>query len=464
MFIHIKHIEGYPDNFRTIVIDPVMFKSFLWELPFWCGVVIWTLLPVTLTPWFTLAGIPFDSKGLLVVIMAGFYSVLFLDGLFKEKKAFLQHNFRKIKHGAWAYRLPLFTAFIFMYLALSVTWSGMSKRDIFAMLMMLVESGSAFLLGFMMITKREQAIIEEFLWRLTIILAGIGLIYSTESFFSLGLRTETFISGEYDIQRVKGPLFGASTGFFILLPALGFGIQQVSNRNRKTLVVTIISFALILTILGTGSRAGVYLLGLYVLFVVLSVRGKQLLLASGVFIVVGILAAVFVFSNVKVDRLRSVKSEGRTSTHVIAWQIIKHRSVAESIFGSGYGSYWAWYLQEVDYKDVAFASWKYEFRGVHTEYGKMLYHPHSVFLVFAVELGAVGVLYFASLWWALVNLLLRNLCGAPFGIFSLSVIASGFGLFFDLFYFRDAPLNLFWWVYFFGALMLSSDKTFPPQP
>lgn len=452
MFIQRGRKQGYPDHARSMVFNPTGLTALLWELPFWFGAAIWTLLPTTKTPWLTLGDIPVNSRVILVLLLAGGYSVFLLDVMFREKNLLLQRGFHKTEQSAWAYHLPMFTGIIFLYMSLSVTWSGMTERAAVAMLIALAGAGAAFILGYMMISKRSPEVIEGFLWRVTILLAGIGLLYSAESFFTLGLRTETFTGGEFGIARVKGPLFASSTGFFVLLPALGFGIQMTLRRRWGAVLIV---FALILTILGSGSRAGVYLLGLYVLLLILSIRGKQRLVTGVVFLVLTATAGAFVFSNAQMERLLSTTSEGRSKTHEIAWQLIENRGVIENLFGPGYGAYWVWYLQEADYRDEIFRPWKNEFRGVSTPYGRMLYHPHSVFLALALELGAVGVLYYTSLWGVLLSLLRRSIRGVPFSAFSLAVVASGFGMFFDLFIFRDPPLNVFWWIYLFGALALS---------
>jgi hypothetical protein len=45
----------------------------MFELPFWLGLLIWSMLPETKTPLIEIALIPIDFKGIVLVAVACFY-------------------------------------------------------------------------------------------------------------------------------------------------------------------------------------------------------------------------------------------------------------------------------------------------------------------------------------------------------------------------------------------------------
>ena len=432
---------------RSAKINP-LFPSIL-ELPFWLSLLLWAILPSTKTPWFEIESIPVNSKDLLLIAVACFYLLL----------AAIKNSAITACRQPWHYHLPILTIGLLLYAALSVTWSGMDERNSVAMLYTLILTISAFLLAYTRIRKMSPEFIRSFLWKVTVFLAAVGLLYSAESFFSLGLGTDNpYESDTFGIQRVRGPLFVSTTGFFILIPALAFSIEElVQSPTQRILKVTVV-FSLILTILGLGSRAGLLIIAtFFMLMILLNKNKKQAAISLILVIVVTTTAALLFFSKAKTDRLQSLEDSSRSETYLTSFKILEHRDDNVNIFGSGYGSYWPWYIPDIE---GARQTNQY-FDLVWNPYGPLLYHPHSTFLLLIVELGIPGLLYFLALWSVLVLLLLRHLQSAAFPILNCGVLASAFSMFFDFFLFRSAQVNTLWWLFLFAALALNFGLNSP---
>ncbi len=410
---------------------------------FWLSLLFWSLLAATKTPWLEIESIPVSSKDVVNIALAGL--CLFLPTIKNRSIT----GYRR----AWHHYLPILTVAVVLYAAWSVQWSGMNVRDTMAMLYTLIFTVSGCLLGYYLIAKRDFQSVGPFLWKLTVFLAAVGLMYTVQSFFSLGLTTaQDYQSEQFGIQRVRGPLFGSTTGFFILVPALGFAIQEVVQCQNISLFKVSVIFSLVISIIGSGSRTGLILLAVFFILLILFIKNKkQTRIALTLMIVITLAAFLLFFSKAKTDRLQSLEDTTRSDTYLTSFQIIENRSEEINIFGSGYGSYWPWYLPDI-LEDGATRE------GVLNPYGSLLYHPHSTFLLCIVELGIPGFIYYAILWIVLFRLLLRNLQQAPFPIFSCGVFASGFSMFFDFFLFKGVQVNTLWWIYLFGALALNYSR------
>lgn len=441
-------------------------RPLLWELPFWGSLLVWSLYPSASTPWFEFAAVPVSSKELLALALTGCYLLLALSSAAVNRGSIGPTPGPPASplRGPWHHYLPVLTTGIVGYAALSVAWSGLGGRDTAAMLYTLLSTASSVVLGYLLIANRSAAAVRSFLWRLTFYLAALGLLYSAESFLSLGLRSDLgrqFDPGDFGIQRVRGPLFTSSTGFFILLPAMAFAIQQILQPSARRLLNVALFFALIITIIGLGSRGGLILLGLYFLLLAF-IRDKRKVVILPLVTVVALLAVVLVFSAAQTTRLQSFGDSGRSDTHSASWQIITNRAIATSVFGSGYGSYWPWYLPEVEFGAELYDLGLYTGL-VWNPFGALLYHPHSTLLLLAVELGAIGLLYFLALWSVLLRTLWQSLRGGPCALFGIGVAVSGFSMFFDLFLFRTPQFNALWWIFVFGALALTKAERDEPH-
>ncbi|MEG4519583.1 MULTISPECIES: O-antigen ligase family protein [unclassified Microcoleus] len=429
---------------RQRAVDINRLSPFLIRAPFWFTLIVWSLLPSTKVPWLEIESIPINFRDIINIAVAFFY--LLVPAI----------NNRPIKYCSkgWHYYLPLVMIFLLGYAALSCEWSGLHNRDLLPMLYTLIVAASAFLLGYNVINKRSPEAIHQFLWSFTVYIAAVSLLYSATSFLSLGLGGEgDDTASEFGIKRVKGPLYEASTGYFLIVPALAFSLQEILKSPKDRILKAGVLFSLMLTLFGMGSRAGLLVFFLFFLLVILFLKNKkQAMIALSLMLVITTLAGLLFFSKAKTDRLQSLEDDTRGNTYSASLQIIQNRDDSINFFGSGYGSYWPWYIPDVE---GARETDQY-FDLVWNPYAQILYHPHSTFLLLIVELGIPGLFYFLFLWGILGRLLLGNLWGAEFPIFNCGIFASGVSMFFDFFIFKGPQLNTMWWIYFFGALALNA--------
>jgi hypothetical protein len=438
-------------------------RPLLWELPFWAGLTFWALYPSLQTPWFEVATIPVSSKDVVAFGLTIFYTFHALASAAVRRRAALVPVAWGTRHALGAPHLLMFTVGIAAYAAVSTLWSGTEARDRTAMLYTLLATANSAALGYLLIAHRSAASTQAFLWRLTLFLAGLGLIYSAESAFSLGLRSEMGHQqdyGDFGIQRVRGPLFAASTGYLVLLPAIAFAVQRLSWRRGRRALVAVVLVALLLAMAGLGSRAGFLLLGLYVLLLMCA-SGRHQRGVVGLVALATLLAMTLVFSAADPTRLqftaKDLGEEGRVANHITSWYIAANRSLAANFLGSGYGSQWPWYLPDVELGSMELYDLGLYTDWVPNAFGPLLYHPHSVFLLLAVELGAFGVLYFTVLLMVPLQLLADSVGGGRSALFCIGVAVSGLSLFGDLFLFRSFQLSAVWWMFVFGAMALGSD-------
>jgi len=450
-----------PEIERAITA-PTRGQSVLMELPFWLGLAFWALLPSIRTPWYEIASIPVDSKNLSVVILAGLYAYGLFAYLVVKRRKYPEHRRSNALRtsNSWHHGILTFALATVYYATMTLLLGHLASRDRTAMLFTLIWTLAAIVLGYALIVERSATSVRQFLQRLTLFLAAVGLLYSAESLLDLGLRSDLgklYSGRDFGIQRVAGPLFGASTGYFILIPALSFSLQELLNSRKGWIYNLGAVFCLLLTIIAMGSRAGLLILSLLFVGVILLIRDRKRVVALALLTVLAVIAGAVVFSSAQPDRLTSVEGESRFSNHRISLQIVANEDLGAQIFGSGYGAIWPWYLQEADYTASRYFNWKDTSRGVETRFGRMTYHPHSVFLLLFVELGLVGLLVFTLLWIAFARLLLRNASHSAVSILTAGVVVSGLTLFFDLVIVRRPPLNAIWWTYLFGTLMLTNE-------
>ncbi len=436
------------ETYRTTYSNSL--SVFFFELPFWLSLLYWSLLPDTQTPKLEIASIPINFKDLVLIAIACFYLL----------RPAIRNFSNTTTYRSWHCHLPILTLILLFYAAVSMEWSGMDADNTGAMTYTLILTASAFLLGYNLLVKKSAEYTRPFLWRLTVILAGLGLFYSAASFLSLGIgdvRADLNAGAtDFGILRVRGPLFGSSTGHFILVPALAFSIQELIQSHTQRLFKFIVVTALTLTIIGLGSRAGLIILFLFFLSLLFSIKDKkQAKIAALMMVILVLIATVFLSTKISVDRLNSFEDSARSDTYQTSFQIIDHRSAELNLTGSGYGSYWFWYLLDMDEVKVAHNNVTPSYL-IHP-FGSILYHPHSTFLLFIVELGMIGLLYFLYLWIVLARLVLSNRQSATFPILNSGVFVSGFSMFFDFFIFKGAQINTLWWIYLFGALALNSS-------
>lgn len=412
----------------------------MWMIPFWLCIAFISLYPSIQTPILEFSLILFNSKDLILIALGCFYLLPVI------RQTSIGSYFKK----SWCNSLPAITTAILGYAAMSVTWSGMGFIDVITMLYTLILTFFVFHLSYNLIAKMPVGSLRPFLWQLTVFISMISLLYSAQSFFSLDLRSSSSLqSDDFAIDRVRGPLFVSSTGYFLLIPALAFSIQEIANTTKQEPFKWIVMLILGITVLSLGSRGGVVITLIFIISLIFFLRDRKQRLFAYVIGIIMMLAITFTILGVSANtsRFTSTESDGRSETYSTSFEIIKNRSVFDNFLGSGYGSYWHWYNIDMDGKTLN--------ESVSTQYGTMLAHPHSTFLLLIVEIGLPGLLYFFKLNHILVNMIVfKNNRNTSDTIFFCGVATSGLSLFFDFFIFKNWTASMIWLIYFFGALAL----------
>jgi O-antigen ligase len=395
------------------------------------------LLPATMTPWVRVAGVPISTKDLALIAVSSI-GLLYCFGRARV---------------AWPWRIAKVTFGVFAYALLSMTWSGVSGRNVTAMAYTVVVSASAAAIGYAIAKTANAPTVERLLAVLTLALAGLTALYSAESMFDLGLRSAADKNWtDFGIQRVRGPLFGSSTGGFVLLPALAFALEQLLRAARARPIWGAASLSLLVGLFGLGSRSALLALALFVLLTTLLLKSawSRLVLSLLVLVLAGS-AGAFVFSRATLERLVTAEDPARQATHEGAARIVSERDALEQLVGSGYGRYWPWYLTDVETPNL------FESGAImqSTPMGEMLYHPHSTVLLLGVEMGAIGTAFLLVLLLACVSAVRRARRAGAWIILWNGLLGSLLLMEFDLLVFKNAAVNACWWVYAFGAMRLA---------
>jgi O-antigen ligase len=440
------------------------------DVLFWLSLFYWTVVPSTKTPWFEIESIPVNGKDILLVAVACIF--LLWPSMNKPSSATMPRREHLIAAflEPWHYHLPILTVSLIFYATLSLQDSHMDPRDAKGMMFTLILTASSFLIGYNAIAKRPAASVRQFLRRLTISLTAVGLLYTFASLSSFQLAGVRSALINDPTVRVQGPLFGSDDGYFALIPALAFAIEDLIQTSTQRLFKLTIIFSLMLTLVGLGSRGALLIIGVFLGLIILFNKNKKIAALAALAVIVFVMIAgviVLVTSN-SGDRLQSLEDSSRSDTYSTSFKIIGNRTNDLNIFGSGYGSYWDWYI--LDIEDGSDVEGGRTFKVIRTSFGPILYHPHSTFLLLIVELGMVGFLYFVFLWTVYARLLLRDSTKLIFPIFACGMVASGFSVFMNFFIFRLQILSCLWWIFLFGALSLSSSispcktqNTIPPH-
>lgn len=348
----------------------------------------------------------------------------------------------------------MFTA-LFGYAALSLIWSPVAEPDTSAMLWTLIAAAAA-LWGAYFVVRLQGFGVSRFLDHLTLLLAAAAALYTILSFFDIGVRSDEFTAADpvFGLPRVRGPLFGAAIGGFVLLPALSWALQNVVAHRRR-LASAVAGVALLIATLGTGSRSAMLGTATLVLVAVLSLKSSRQRLAFGVVVaLIGSVATWTIFSRASTDRLASLEDSSRAMTYRTGMTALTDATPFDRVRGLGYASYWRWYLTDVDGE----GSGKFEAFVVSRPAGRTLYHPHSTPLLLAVELGAPGLataLLLGYALWRARRRTLRN--GIPALLFAglAGSLVTGTT---DLLIFKSPFANLIWWSYVFSALALADSS------
>lgn len=413
----------------------------LWESPFWAVLLYVAFVPGSITPWWTIGDLPLRSAEGCLIFAGLWYGLASLV---------------RLAVGLPARRpAALVTVFVTVCLwgCLSTVWSGLDSESEDAMRLTLLCSGAAAVLAWGLLNGYSKEEVQQFLWRLTAWLVLVSLIYSTESILALGLRTEmgqnTLV--DFGIERVKGPLYGSSTGYFLLLPALAFAVQEAIYVRRRRTVSIVMALILLTALLGLGSRAALILLATYLGMISLLVKSaKKRLIGIGLTVSLCLTAAVTIFSQASTERLHNFDDDSRKLTYRTAWRAVEDGSWTSALRGSGYGAIWNWYLTDARNGERLAAGDNV----VQTASGFSLYHSHSTFLTSAVELGLPGIAGFCLLIALLFGVAMRSWQRRQWQPLAYGLCVTALAFFFDLFLFKNTTVNAVWWLYAAGVTRL----------
>ena len=417
----------------------------VWELPFWLTLLYIALTPGSVSPWWVWGGIPVRSAEAVVVVA----TVWYLPAALLLRRAW------RAWPAVWTLLIPMLVALA--YALISTGWNGLDENDAAAMRMTLLFSAACPLLAWSVAGGYSRDELYHFVWRLTAFMALLSMLYSAESILSLGLRSElgqnTLL--DFGIERVRGPLYGSSTGYLALLPALAFAIQHVIDVHSRRFIGVGVVLALLLALLGLGSRAALLLLAVYLLLLSFLIKSaRKRMIAVILMVVLTVLAASVVFSQASTDRLQTFEDDSRRATHVTALRTVEALDWASNLRGAGYGAIWNWYLTDaLNGERLATGD-----NLIRTALGTSLYHSHSTLLEMGMELGLVGVLAFGLMTAGFVMAVVRCWRRGVLQAFSCGLLATGLGLVFDLFLFKNTTVNLIWWFYALSMLMLAQAK------
>ncbi|MGA7241096.1 MAG: O-antigen ligase family protein [Bryobacteraceae bacterium] len=406
---------------------------------FWLIFASWTILPSTSTPWWEIAGIEIKSVDALTIVFCLLYAV-----------PRIASPSNRLPRG-WHLWLPFSLIALAAWGMVSTSWSGAGPRNNLAMGYCMALTAASGILAYLVISSVSD--VRGFLWRLVVALSCVCALYTAQSVLGLGLRDAAAVTlNDFGMERVRGPLFEASTGYFLLIPAMAFALQETLARRVKPIFGVLCVFCLALTTIGLGSRAGMMLFGLFILSCVWAAKGLTKITVLVIVLLIGGAAATVIFSKAKADRLENQARgpDGRTMMHEAVANIMSDRSPAQLLVGSGLGSWWPWYLTETEGGDL-YTSGRYV---RYTRYGILLYHPHSTILDLVVELGLPGLLFLLFLAAALWTALRRAMRSDENKILAAGILVSLASIAFDLFLVRRPTRDGVWWLFVFGLLAL----------
>lgn len=417
----------------------------LWEMPFWFILAFGSLVPATLVPRLEWFGIPMKLSDLLTLASAAFYGA----------GGAIHFIFRRnsLRSGG----LVAATMLLFAYGAVRLFTGGLEVEDQLAMGFALLLSASAPVQAAGIFSVYEPRQTKEFLNRLVLFVAIVSLIYTAESVLGLGLRSEAGVNftSDFGIQRVRGPLYGSSTGYLLLLPAIGWSIGSffVSAAGKSYSAFTTVT--LLSAYLGLGSRAGLILLVLFMGSILMLL--KQLKRSEGtalLFAGLCIAAGFLIYVQADTQRLTQFEDTHRRLTHETAANIVSSEPLPAILAGQGYGSIWPWYRRDTLRAElVAIGD-----NTVSTGFGPSLYHSHSTLLELAIEFGLPGVCWLAYALYCTGRLLFRLDGGIGWRVFALSLLVSFCALGFDLFLFKEVRVNSVWWLFAVAAFQLPRQE------
>lgn len=415
----------------------------LWLLLAWCSFV-----PSSFLPWIEIDSIPLRLTDLGIVAVGAGYIVA---ALFTYRG-----TGRLARFGGLSGPMALAVGAALV----SLLWTRLEGESLRAMVWTLVVAALCAGGAVAMLADYSSEQLYRFLWRLTGFLAFVSAVYAGESIFSLGLRSELGRNTltDFGIERVRGPLYGSSTGYLALLPALGFAIQHLVDRRRLRGWGLLMVFALMTALLGLGSRAALLLLSVFFLLLSFLIKnGRKRVLAILVMVALTGSAAAMVFAQASTVRLQNFEDDLRRTTHTTALRSLEEQPWPDTLRGAGYGEIWNWYL--IDSRRAERLQTGDNL--TRTPFGVTLYHSHSTLLLLVMELGAAGLVVFFWMSRTIVRGMVSAWRSGHLQIASCALPASFLGFLFDLFLFKNSTVNLVWWLYALPLVAIAAGERRP---
>jgi hypothetical protein len=231
----------------------------------------------------------------------------------------------------------------------------------------------------------------------TLAIAFIAVVYGGLSFIFPSWRPSTAwmdrTTQSLGFTRVFGPLGGATTLNFVLLPALGFSVGMFLRSGMTRLVWGALSFHFIAMVVLTGSRGGLLSLAAFtmILMVALRLRSMVFLLPVGL-----VLGGIAIFVSLP-QRYLNLEDRSRTETYATAWRALVARPQNIAI-GKGHGALYS--KLHDDTLRMTYGKNMWFLAEERTEFGYSLRNSHSAVLRSIVETGVVGfALFLIPLLW-----------------------------------------------------------------
>jgi hypothetical protein len=418
------------------------------------------LIPGSQTPTIEPAIFPPDVKMavthiVFVLTAAGYLCALAL----RTKRASSSPGERR-----WLSPLPISLGALIAFSWFSLYWADLPARYMVPTVWNLVVVTAAFVMAACLIFSRPPEVVQGFLLRATLMVAGIGLIYCVGSVSNVGgLRQEESqraLATEFGIPRVQGPMTLACRGHIFVLPALAFALQLVAHKRATFMSLLPAMFCLMLWLLGMGSRSTMLSLGVFlaVMFLTQTSSLKKAFINLVLTLII-VAACLVVFVQLEADTTRlGNEDRERMECYETAFKLFENAPPQYQLFGQGYGAVWQSYILKWEAGGAETTGRTF----TDTRYGRILCQPHSTFLLVIVELGIVGVVLFCCVALELARLVILHCWRGELPIFALAFAAAAPAVFTDTHLLDDAEMHsVMLLIFTFGLVALTRSGRRP---
>lgn len=232
------------------------------------------------------------------------------------------------------------------------------------------------------------------------------------------------------LDRLALPLGGASNSGWPLILCLAVLLDAYGMTRRPWWIWPIVLDIGLIALTGSRYAAVIAVVVLCSAWLRSPVGPPRWLLAVACAAVVGALAVI-----------RGTVSPADGSRWRVAVRALRGWSQAapEVLFGTGAGEVWPWLALELDRIDRIPGTTAWD-----SPYGVLFYHPHSVYVGTAVELGAVGAVILGAL---LISVLRAASLSRTkgMGYLALAMWMSLIAFSVEYYLFRNVPGSILWW-------------------